>query len=130
MPDDRIRHNPAYHRLDRRVDQLIANGNPGDGDDDLLDTPTVACWLGMSEVWLRIGRAKDYGPRFVVLGPQRIRYRRCDVLAWLQSRTFNRTDQYDRRLVGGVKTNLERAAARAAGTAPVKRHWGFRRGTP
>jgi hypothetical protein len=130
MPDDRIRHNPAYHRLDRRADELIANGATDDSNDDLLDTGTVARWLGMSKIWLQLGRSKNYGPPFIALSPQRIRYRRSDVVAWLRQRTFSHNDQYARPVLMGVtKTKTERAA-RAAATAPVKRVWGFQRGTP
>jgi hypothetical protein len=129
MPDDRLRHHPSFHRLDRRADQLIADGATDDDvNDDLLNTAAVARWLGMSEIWLEIGRSKNYGPPFVVLNRKRIRYRRRDVVAWLRQRTYTATDQYDRVVVGGVKTNVERAAARAAMTAPVKKVYGFKRG--
>ena len=43
---------------------------------------------------LEIGRHRGYGPKFVRIGPGRIRYRRADVLAWLEARIFASTSQY------------------------------------
>ena len=86
---------PEQHRLDRRATDLI-NASSGPAD-DLLSTREVADWLGMSILWLEVGRMRGYGPRFVRIGTRRIRYRRADVLAWLKSRTFSRTDQYAAR---------------------------------
>jgi hypothetical protein len=124
MPDDRLPHHPSYHQLDRRADAIIAEAGDG-GNDDLLDTAQVARWLGMSEVWVQIGRSKNYGPRFVALNRKRIRYRRCDVIEWLRQRTYACTDQYDRVVVGQAKANAKRAAARAA---LPPRKVGFKRG--
>jgi predicted DNA-binding transcriptional regulator AlpA len=80
------------HHLDRRASTLaeIGAGAP----DDLLPTKAVADWLGVSSQFLEIGRHKGYGPKFVRIGPARIRYRRADVLAWLEERTFASTSQY------------------------------------
>ena len=75
----------TFH-LDRRVASIIAAEVDGD-DNDLLSTSQVAEWFGTSEQWLELGRCKGYGPPFIKLGPKRVRYRRCDVVAWLLSRT-------------------------------------------
>ena len=83
---------PRKHHLDRRASMLaeIGAGAP----DDLLTTRDVAEWLGVSVQFLEIGRHRGYGPKFVRIGPARIRYRRSDVLAWLEDRTFASTSQY------------------------------------
>jgi predicted DNA-binding transcriptional regulator AlpA len=83
---------PRKHHLDRRASDLaeIGAGAP----DDLLSTRAVAEWLGVSVQFLEIGRHRGYGPKFVRIGPARIRYRRADVLAWLEERTFASTSQY------------------------------------
>ena len=80
------------HHLDRRAETLaeIGSGAP----DDLLSTRDLAAWLGVSTQFLEIGRHRSYGPKFVKIGPARIRYRRADVLAWLEERTFASTSQY------------------------------------
>jgi hypothetical protein len=51
-------------------------------------------WLGVSIQFLEIGRHRGYGPKFVRIGPARIRYRRAEILAWLEARTFASTSQY------------------------------------
>lgn len=71
--------------LDRRVPRILADAE-GD-DDDLLDTPEAAAWLGTSNVWLESGRVQNYGPPFIRLSSRVVRYRRGDVIKWLKSRT-------------------------------------------
>jgi hypothetical protein len=89
------------HHLDRRANKLAAANN-GDAD-DLLSTCELAAWLEVSEQFLEIGRHRGYGPRFVRLGPRRIRYRRADVVAWLKTRTHASTSEYALRASGRVK---------------------------
>lgn len=74
---------PENHHLDRRAAKLVVE--PG-ADDDLLRTPEVAGWLGVSEPWLEIGRGVGYGPPFLKIGPRMIRYQRGAVRKWLRSR--------------------------------------------
>jgi predicted DNA-binding transcriptional regulator AlpA len=74
---------PQTHHLDRRAGELAVVA--GD-DDDLLDTRQLAAWLGVSPQWIEIGRTREYGPKFLKLGPRMIRYRRSDVIAWLRKR--------------------------------------------
>ena len=83
---------PRKHHLDRRASMLAEIG--AGTADDLLTTRDVAEWLGVSIQFLEIGRHRGYGPKFVRIGPARIRYRRADVLAWLEQRTFASTSQY------------------------------------
>jgi predicted DNA-binding transcriptional regulator AlpA len=70
--------------LDKRAHSLAKQG-PG-APDDLLNTRELADWLGVSRLWLELGRARNYGPKFMRLGPRMVRYRRADVLAWLDAR--------------------------------------------
>ena len=51
------------HNLDRRALALIEAANAGT-DDELLDTPQTAVWLGVSPQWLEIGRSRRWGPPF------------------------------------------------------------------
>jgi predicted DNA-binding transcriptional regulator AlpA len=83
---------PQRHYLDRRADRLAEEGRGA--PDDLLTTPAVADWLGVSRQWLEIGRNKGYGPKFVKLNPKRVRYRREDVLTWLKARTLQCVSEY------------------------------------
>ena len=55
----------------------------------------LAEWLGVSKQFLEIGRGKkSYGPRFIKLSPRKIRYRRTDVLVWLEQRSHASTSEY------------------------------------
>ena len=83
---------PHKHHLDRRASMLAEIG--AGAADDMLTTRDVAEWLGVSVQFLEIARHRGYGPKFVRIGPGRIRYRRADVLAWLEERTFASTSQY------------------------------------
>jgi predicted DNA-binding transcriptional regulator AlpA len=84
---------PQRHHLDCHVPEIVGR-TPGQSDDDLLSTHDVARWLGVSEVWLEIGRSHGYGPPFVKLSPRRVRYRRDAVLRFLDERTYRRTSEY------------------------------------
>jgi predicted DNA-binding transcriptional regulator AlpA len=83
---------PNRHNLDRRAAGLAEDG--AGNLDDLLATPAVADWLGVSTQWLEIGRSRGYGPAFVRLSARRVRYRRDDVLTWLKERIFHATAAY------------------------------------
>jgi predicted DNA-binding transcriptional regulator AlpA len=83
---------PQRHHLDRRAEPLIAAG--AGADDDLLSTRELATWLGVSEQWCEIARHRGYGPRYVRIGPRRIRYRRADVIIFLQERRHSATSEY------------------------------------
>ena len=101
---------PRHHHLDRRADQIAAEG--AGNADDLLTTTDLAEWLGVSTQWLEIGRSKGYGPLFVVIGPRRIRYRRDDVMRWLRQRTHAATAEYGAR--GGPGRPRKKQAERQA----------------
>jgi predicted DNA-binding transcriptional regulator AlpA len=83
------------HHLDRRAHRLVAqDAGSGSDPDDLLTTVEVADYLATSVQWLEIGRGKNYGPKFVRVGPRMIRYKRSDILKWLRSRTHANTSEY------------------------------------
>ena len=84
---------PSRHHLDRRAAHLMDQGSNGQPD-DLLSTVELAGWLGVSNQWLEIGRSRGYGPKFVRIGPRRVRYRRSDVLEWLAARSYQSTAEY------------------------------------
>ena len=86
---------PKRHHIDRRATDLVAASSSRDPD-DLLSTQQVAGWIGVSEQFLEIGRHRGYGPKFVKVSPRRVRYRRGDVLSWLEQRTHASTAEYAR----------------------------------
>jgi predicted DNA-binding transcriptional regulator AlpA len=96
---------PVTHHLDSRAD-VILDAVAGTDGDDLLTTVQVAGWLGVSTVFLIMGRSKGYGPQFVRVSPTVVRYRRRDVIAWLESRTYasNAEDPHIRSLRGRSKS--------------------------
>lgn len=80
------------HHLDRRAGDL-ADASAG-SPDELIDTKTLSRWLGVSQQWCEIARHRGYGPKFVRLGKRRVRYRRIDVLSWLETRRHSCTSEY------------------------------------
>ena len=84
---------PKRHHLDRRAQQILAADNGG-ADDELMDTPAVAQWFGVSDEWLELGRCLGYGPPFVQLRTRTIRYRRGDCREWLATRVYSSTANY------------------------------------
>jgi predicted DNA-binding transcriptional regulator AlpA len=85
---------PKHHHLDRRADGIVAV-NVG-AEDELLSTRQTADWLGVSTQWLEIGRGKNYGPKFMRVSSRVIRYRRGDVIKWLNTRSHASTAEYCR----------------------------------
>jgi predicted DNA-binding transcriptional regulator AlpA len=81
------------HHLDRRAAEIAEKGREGDPA-ELFTTLEVAAWLGVSRQWLEIGRSKNYGPAYVRVGPRHIRYKRSDVILFLDERTHRCTAEY------------------------------------
>ena len=81
------------HHLDRRAAEIAEKGRQGDPN-DLLTTEETAAWLGVSRQWLEIGRSKKYGPAYVRVGPRHIRYKRSQVIRFLEDRTHSCTAEY------------------------------------
>lgn len=85
---------PRKLHLDRRAKTLTSVEAAKGPPDQLITTPVLCAWLGVSLQWAEIGRHKGYGPPYKRLGPNRIRYRRGEVLAWLDERTHSCTEEY------------------------------------
>ncbi len=81
------------HHLDRRAAEIAEKGRQDDPN-ELLTTEETAAWLGVSRQWLEIGRSKKYGPSFCRIGPRHIRYKRSDVIRFLENRTYACTSEY------------------------------------
>jgi hypothetical protein len=82
--------------LDRRADQLLALFD-AEGS-CARDTAEVAEMLSVSKEWLTIGRHQGYGPPFVRLSHNCVRYLDRDVNAWLDERRHRSTAEYDAKL--------------------------------
>ena len=78
---------PQRHHLDRRA-AAIAELLSGDDPERLMTTPETAKLLGVSTSWLEIGRMRNrnYGPPSIAVTPKMVRYRRRDVLIWIEER--------------------------------------------
>jgi hypothetical protein len=87
---------PEKLLLDRRAGLLVRVGEEAGADDDLLSTDELAEWLAVSTQWCEIGRHRGYGPPYLKLAG-RVRYRRSDVLTWLNERTHRGTSEYPTR---------------------------------
>jgi hypothetical protein len=85
---------PQHFHLDKRAAGLATV--PG-ADDELIDTPAMAAWLGVSIQWLEIGRIRGYGPPFERLAPRIIRYQRGKARRWLEERSYRCTSEYGSR---------------------------------
>lgn len=59
---------------------------------DLFDVDPAAGYLGVSASYLNKLRVSGGGPRFAKLG-SRVRYRRVDLDAWLESRLVTSTSE-------------------------------------
>jgi hypothetical protein len=79
--------------LDKRAESLVAAAPEG-SDDELLTTIQVAGWLGVTPQWCELARAKGYGPAFMRIAPQAIRYKRGVVKEWLREREYKRISDY------------------------------------
>jgi predicted DNA-binding transcriptional regulator AlpA len=76
-------------QIDQRAPALVAEGRDAD---DILTPRQLAAWLDVHEAWLETARARGTGPAYVKFG-MLTRYRRSDVLAWLQGRIQLRTSE-------------------------------------
>jgi hypothetical protein len=67
-----------------------------------LTTSELAAALHVSEIWLAKQRSKGLGCPFVRLGPSIIRYRKSDVLQWLETLAHNSTAEYEPHQKGNI----------------------------
>jgi predicted DNA-binding transcriptional regulator AlpA len=82
--------------LSQRRAREVAHADPD--PDQLLSTRELAALTGLSTQFFEIGRVRGYGPRFIKLSQRNCRYRRSDVVEWLEGRTFQRTSEYEHRI--------------------------------
>lgn len=85
---------PRRLRLDKNAKAIADAGRTTDHPDDLLTSEEVAKWIGTSTQFVELGRMRDYGPRYIRLSARVIRYKRSDVLAWLEFRMHSQTSEY------------------------------------
>ena len=71
---------------DKPADRTIPND-----PDALLLTAEVAFLLGLSPRTLEAWRLRGGGPPFVAVTPKAVRYRRCDLKAWIEARVRTST---------------------------------------
>ena len=90
-PKRKSKKEERYH-LDRRADAIAAASEGY--DDQLISTKQLAEWFGVSTQWCEVRRRLGHGPPFKRLGPRRIRYKRADVMAWLDERTHTCSKEY------------------------------------
>ena len=74
------------HHLDRRAAKIAAEMRSAADGDQLLTTKQLAALLAVSEQLIEIWRHNGERPEWIALGPRRIRYKRSDVFAWLNTR--------------------------------------------
>lgn len=73
-------------RLRENAAKIATEGRKHDQDHPLL-TEELAEWLKVSSAWLEVGRHRGYGPPYFRLSSGLVRYRRRDVIKWLNSLT-------------------------------------------
>lgn len=112
MPDGNIItiDDRRFH-LDRRSDKLIEYGVQAGSPDDLLTTDELSQWLQVSRQWCEIGRHRSYGPPFCKIAG-RIRYRRSDVVTWLDQRVHRSVAEYRRNHQQVAKAQASEEAPR------------------
>jgi hypothetical protein len=70
--------------------------HPGEDRDYLvrmIDEKVAADFLGYTVRALQNWRVRGGGPRFVRVSSRSIRYRRCDLIAWAESRLYRNTSE-------------------------------------
>lgn len=72
-----------------------AEPHPLAGEDGLLDPKVAAAYLGLAVLTLADLRCKGGGPKFCRVG-RLIRYRRSALDAWVNSRSYSNTAEYQR----------------------------------
>jgi hypothetical protein len=81
--------------LDKRAADIVKATRGS--DDKLLTAREAARWLGVSEKWLATGRTDQYGPPYIVLENDAIRYPLGMGRAWLMTRVRTSTAEYDNK---------------------------------
>lgn len=84
---------PTSRHLDRRAAELAVQGATSAAD-EWLNTEQLAGWLGVSTQWVELRRKLGDGPPFFRPSPNMVRYRRGEVVEWLNRRHYRRTSEY------------------------------------
>jgi hypothetical protein len=84
--------------LDKRAKKLLEKPIAEGPLDELLDTPAVADWFDCTEGKIEIDRHKGRGPKPTRMANGRIKYRRRDILKFLNERARQWTAEYMRRV--------------------------------
>ena len=84
---------PQNFHFDKRAHLIAAAAAEADGD-VLLTTAQMAVWFGLTEQWFEKARRGGYGPPYVRVGSQTIRYSRAKTRVWLESRASKSTAEY------------------------------------
>jgi hypothetical protein len=108
---DRVTKKPIYPKqqrrsspqLAKRADLLLSDAYANGEADALLTEREVAGWFRCSVQALHKLRQSGTGPRFQNPGPRMIRYRRSDVLRYLERISFQSTADYPQRSKTGAR---------------------------
>ena len=89
---------PAHQRIVKRVVANAKNSTshpdsrPGASGSEMFTTPEAAAYIKMAVQTMERFRLTGEGPIFAKLGGS-VRYRRCDLDAWIESRLVRSTSQ-------------------------------------
>jgi hypothetical protein len=89
---------PAPQRIAKSVDAKAGkstahpDARPGTSGSEMFTTPEAAAYVKMAVQTLERFRLTGDGPMFAKLGGS-VRYRRCDLDAWIESRLVRSTSQ-------------------------------------
>jgi hypothetical protein len=84
---------PKFFHIDKRA-ELILERLAGVPDEMLLSTSDTALVLDCSEQWLTIGRHKGYGPEYVAVTKNMVRYSIGGLRGFCKERTHRSTAEY------------------------------------
>lgn len=84
-------------RIIARTSEAVGEDPATDAEEPLTEAE-VARWLKISRQWLAKARSVGNGPPYVWLGRGLVRYRRKDVIGWLEKHKVRNTAAYSHRL--------------------------------
>jgi hypothetical protein len=104
---------PKFFHIDKRA-ELILERLAGMPDEMLLTTSDTALVLDCCEQWLAIGRHKGYGPEYVAVTKNMVRYSIGGLRRFLKERTHRRTSEYTggRHFTEAHRANMKAGRAR------------------
>ena len=103
---------PKFFHIDKRA-ELIIERLAGMPDEMLLSTSDTALVLDCSEQWLTIGRHRGYGPEYVAVTKNMVRYSIGGLRRFLEERVHRCTSEYtSRRLTDQHRANIKAGRAR------------------